>query len=188
MSAPTTSLEDLLNAAYRYAHALCAHAEMAEDLVHEGWLRVVKKHGPKPDKALLFRVIRNLFIDDLRHKNRFPSDTLDEQTLIDQTASDPSYYVSEDRVLAKGLDDLRSIEREVLFLWVFEGHTAAEIATLTSQSRGTVLSQIHRTKGKLKKHLAQHEQQGLHLVEDTRLGHSERAVNGPSQSGNKESS
>ncbi len=164
MGASDITLEELLHSAYRYANALCAHTEMAEDLVHEGWLRVLKKHGPKPDKALLFRVIRNLFIDDLRHRNRFPSDSLDEQAIIDQSAADPSYFASEDRVLAQGLGELRSIEREVLFLWVFEGHTAAEIGTLTGQSRGTVLSQIHRTKGKLKKHLHQHEQRQLSIV------------------------
>ena len=157
-------LEDLLHSAYRYAHALCAHAEMAEDLVHEGWLKVLDKHGPNPDKALLYRVIRNLFIDDVRHRTRFPSDPIEEHLVIDPMAFDPSYYVSEDRVLAQGLSDLRSVEREVLFLWVFEGHTAAEIATLTSQSRGTVLSQIHRTKGKLKKHLDQHSNQNFTLV------------------------
>jgi len=153
LSKSEQTLETLLQAAYRYAHALCAHAEMAEDLVHEGWLKVVNKHGTNPDKALLFRVIRNLFIDDVRHRSRFPSDSVEQHTLIDHTAMDPSHYVSEDRVLANGLNELRSIEREVLFLWVFEGYTAAEISILTSQSRGTVLSQIHRTKGKLKRHL-----------------------------------
>lgn len=165
MAKAKLTLEELLHSAYRYAQALCAHAEMAEDLVHEGWLKALKKHGPTPDKALLFTVIRNLYIDGLRHKKRFPSDSFDEQLFVDQHASDPSHYASEDRVLSQGLEKLRSIEREVLFLWVFEGHTAAEIATLTSQSRGTVLSLIHRTKGKLKKHLDQHGDHPLSLVQ-----------------------
>lgn len=164
MASREKSLEALLNSAYRYAHALCAHAEMAEDLVHESWLKVVGKHGPNPDKALLFRVVRNLFIDDVRHRTRFPSDSFEEQAMVDNGGSDPSYYVSEDRVLAQGLSDLRLLEREVLFLWVFEGHTAAEIATLTEQSRGTVLSQIHRAKGKLKKHLEQNANPSLKVV------------------------
>ena len=159
-----SSLETLLHSAYRYAHALCAHAEMAEDLVHESWLKVVDKHGPNPDKALLYRVIRNLFIDTIRHRTRFPSDSFEEQLVADPTAFDPSCYVSEDRILSQGLSDLRSVEREVLFLWVFEGHTAAEIATLTAQSRGTVLSQLHRAKGKLKNHLDQHSSQSFTLI------------------------
>jgi len=141
---------------------------MAEDLVHEGWLKVVKKHGATPDKALLFRVVRNLFIDDVRHRSRFPSDVFDEVLIADQSAPDPSHYVSEDRVLSHGLAELRNIEREVLFLWVFEGYTAAEISTLTKQSRGTVLSQIHRAKGKLKKHLDQHSGKLLTVVKQSK--------------------
>ena len=168
MSESERKLEALLQSAYRYANSLCAHAEMAEDLVHEGWLKVVKKHGATPDKALLFRVIRNLFIDDVRHRTRFPSDTLEDVLLADQSAIDPSHYVSEDRVLAHGLAQLRAIEREVLFLWVFEGYTAAEISTLTDQSRGTVLSQIHRAKGKLKKHLDQRSGNLLTVVKHSR--------------------
>ncbi len=168
MSISRQHIESLLHSAYRYAHALCAHAEMAEDLVHESWLKVVDKHGPLPDKALLFRVIRNAFIDQVRHRTRFPSDTFEEQLMPDAQSGDPSDYVSEDRVLSAGLAALREIDREVLFLWVFEGHTAAEIADLTEQSRGTVLSQIHRAKGKLKKHLDQHAQQTFTVVETPR--------------------
>jgi len=164
------TLESLLHSAYRYANALCAHAEMAEDLVHEGWLKVVKKHGTIPDKALLFRVIRNLFIDDVRHRTRFPSDSFEESLVADQMAMDPAHYVSEDRTLSHGLAELRSIEREVLFLWVFEGHTAAEISTLTNQSRGTVLSQIHRAKAKLKKYLAKHSGSALTVVKHSKKG------------------
>jgi len=160
----TSSLEQLLQSAYRYAHALCGHAEMAEDLVHESWLKVVDKHGPSPDKALLYRVIRNLFIDGVRHRTRFPSDSAEDHSLVDVTGFDPSHYASHDLVLAQGLSNLRNIEREALFLWVFEGHTAAEIATMTDQSRGTVLSQIHRAKAKLKKHLDQHSNQSLTVV------------------------
>lgn len=159
-----SALEALLQAAYRYAFALCSHAEMAEDLVHESWLRVVAKHGPTPDKALLFRVVRNLFIDDIRHKTRFPSDSFDEHGTVDPRSVDPSSYASSDHVLGEGLAQLRDLEREVLFLWVFEGHTAAEIATLTGQSRGTVLSQIHRAKIKLKKHLDKNGHHSLSVV------------------------
>lgn len=170
MSESEHTLENLLHSAYRYANALCAHAEMAEDLVHEGWLKVVKKHGSTPDKALLFRVIRNLFIDDVRHRARFPKDSFEEGLVADSAAMDPSHYVSEDRALSHGLAELRSIEREVLFLWVFEGHTAAEISTLTKQSRGTVLSQIHRAKAKLKKHLVQHSDSPLTVVKHSKKG------------------
>lgn len=162
-----SALEELLQSAYRYANALCGHAEMAEDLVHESWLKVLDKHGPHPDKALLFRVIRNLFIDGVRHRTRFPSDSIEDQPLVDTAAFDPSHYASHDLVLAHALSELRSVEREALFLWVFEGHTAAEIAVLTDQSRGTVLSQIHRAKAKLKKYLDKNAEKSLTVVKST---------------------
>ncbi len=177
MSELETSLEDLLQSAYRYAHALCAHAEMAEDLVHEGWLKALAKHGPQPDKALLFRVIRNLFIDEIRHKKKFPNFSYEEQSEFDDAicgsseqgshSFDPSHYASHDLVLAQGLAELRSVDREILFLSVFDGHTAAEIAALTGQSRGTVLSQLHRAKGKLKKHLDHHANQKFKVIENS---------------------
>lgn len=164
MSEQGSALEELLQSAYRYANALCGHAEMAEDLVHESWLKVLDKHGPNPDKALLFRVIRNLFIDGVRHRTRFPSDSFEDQPLVDETSFDPSHYASHDLVLAQALTELRSVDREVLFLWVFEGHTAAEIAMLTAQSRGTVLSQLHRAKAKLKKYIDKNGGMGLSIV------------------------
>lgn len=173
MSNSEHKLEELLQSAYRYAHALTAHAETAEDLVHEGWLKVVKKYGPTPDKPLLFRVIRNLYIDDVRHRTRFPSDQFDETYHKDANVLDPSVYVSHDLVLAEGLSTLRSIEREVLFLWVFEGHTAAEIAAMSDQSRGTVLSQIHRAKAKLKRHLDKEPTVQLAVVNEKRNPHHE---------------
>jgi len=84
--------------------------------------------------------------------------------MLDATGFDPSHYASYDLVLAQGLAELRTIDREILFLWVFEGYTAAEIAELMDQSRGTMLSQIHRAKGKLKKYLDQHSSAKLAVV------------------------
>ena len=45
---------------------------------------------------------------------------------------------------------LRLNEREMLFLHYHQGHTAEEIAQMTNQPRGTVLSLIHRAIAKLR--------------------------------------
>ena len=45
---------------------------------------------------------------------------------------------------------LRPVERETLFLHYCQGHTAEEIAQLTGQPRGTVLSLLHRAIAKLR--------------------------------------
>ena len=168
MSDSQQALAELLHAAFRYAHALCSHYELAEDLVHEAWLKVVESHGPVPDRALLFRVIRNLYIDDFRHRRRFPKESFDDHEYRMYSPEDPSSHASEDRQLSDGLNQLRDEEREALFLWVFEGYTAAEIATLIDKSRGTVLSLIHRAKGKLKAHLASAQNPNLTVLDSTR--------------------
>lgn len=51
----------------------------------------------------------------------------------------------------QALNNLRSQEREALFLTAVEGYTAQEIADLTHQPRGTVLSLVHRAKQKIRR-------------------------------------
>jgi RNA polymerase sigma-70 factor (ECF subfamily) len=48
------------------------------------------------------------------------------------------------------LGHLRPREREALYLSAVESYTAQEIADLTGSPRGTVLSLLHRAKGKLR--------------------------------------
>ncbi len=55
------------------------------------------------------------------------------------------------------LATLRPVEREPLFLSAVEGFTAREIGELTDRPRGTVLSLIHRAKGKMRAALAARE-------------------------------
>jgi len=161
----TSDTVELLHVGYRYAQALCGSKADAEDLVHDAWLRTIKKHGPTPDRALLFRVIRNLHIDRFRHRQRFPSESFDEQTsVIERHVPEVAGGDYHDRVLNAGLAELRDVEREALFLSVIEGYTADQIAGLTESSRGTVLSLIHRTKLKLRRWLESREGQELRLI------------------------
>ena len=46
------------------------------------------------------------------------------------------------------------MEREAIFLHHVHGHTAEEIAVLTAQPRGTVLSLLHRALEKLRRGVA----------------------------------
>ena len=48
------------------------------------------------------------------------------------------------------LAHLRPDEREALYLNIVEGYTAKEIGRMTRESRGTILSRIHRAREKLR--------------------------------------
>jgi RNA polymerase sigma-70 factor (ECF subfamily) len=44
---------------------------------------------------------------------------------------------------------LHDVERELLYLWAVEEYTIDEISELTGAPRGTLLSRLHRLRGKL---------------------------------------
>ena len=143
---------DLLQAGFRYALSLGPAPGEADDLVQEAWLRLHRARGRVRDKALLFRAIRNLFIDHYRRARLVVFEPLDGAAEIADGA-----LLLDDRVtlddLRGPLESLRPEEREALFLNVVEGYTAQEIADLCERPRGTVLSLIHRAKRKLREAL-----------------------------------
>jgi len=149
--------EALIQASYRYACALCPHAYDAEDLVHDAWIKVSARYGPLPDKALLFRAIRNRYIDRYRHAQRVRQVEFDER---DSALYDVADVIDTDldidaSQLMQALGKLRDKEREALFLAVIEGYTAEEISRLTDSPRSTALSLVHRAKIKLRTWLAE---------------------------------
>jgi DNA-directed RNA polymerase specialized sigma24 family protein len=70
--------EALIQVSYRYAWSLNPNRHDAEDLVHDAWIKVSKRYGTVPDKALMFRSIRNLYIDGYRHAQRILLIAFDE--------------------------------------------------------------------------------------------------------------
>lgn len=144
--------EMLIQAGYRYACALTSDPDSSRDLVHDAWISITRRYGSSPDKALLFRVIRNRYIDHYRRDRQFNHVDYDDQDLTTHNAADGlSGLIDPDgKQLSASLEKLRDAEREALFLAVVEGYTAAEIAELSNRSRGTVLSLIHRAKAKMR--------------------------------------
>lgn len=138
-------LEQIIADAYRYAYSLSTNEAVAWDLTQESWLRVYERYNRVVTRPLLYRTVRNLFFDRMRHESRFPSQAIDESS---EALADSAEY-SHDPALNAALQTLPDIERETLFLAVVEGYTAAEITALTGHPRGSVLSRLHRARGKL---------------------------------------
>ncbi|MGI9334356.1 MAG: RNA polymerase sigma factor [Gammaproteobacteria bacterium] len=145
----------LLDAGYRYALSLRAAPPDAEDLVQEAWFRLLRRYRSVRDKALLFRTIRNIYIDQYR-RDRIAL----VQSMTDMPQAAPAPDTAELAIevadLEAPLASLRPEEREALFLSAVEQYTASEIAKMTGRPRGTVLSLVHRARNKLRKALAPH--------------------------------
>lgn len=137
---------ELLQSGYRYALSLTADPAEADDLAQQGWLRLHERYGIRKSRSALFTTVRRLFIDRYRRRRRVELVALED---LDEELPDLEMPTLDHVDLGRLLNGLREKEREALFLHAVEGYTAAEIAKLTEQSRGTVLSLIHRARRKL---------------------------------------
>lgn len=158
MQAPPVPVEELLQRGYRYAMSLTHDSARAEDLLQDSWVAILHAGGGRTI-AYLFNSIRSRFINQYRRERLVPMVQLDEaieRGLPDTTEKNKDGLLRASyESLEQALAQLRSIEREALFLAVVEGYTAQEIADLTQQGRGTVLSLIHRAKAKMRRFLEQ---------------------------------
>jgi RNA polymerase sigma-70 factor, ECF subfamily len=137
---------------YRYALSLTHDPIAAEDLLQDGCLSMLAA-GASWERAYLFATLRNRFIDRCRRNRKIRFLSLEdggERAESDATSDWEPPDVLRDGQLERALGELRSEEREALFLAIVEGYTAEEIARLTARPRGTVLSLLHRAKGKLR--------------------------------------
>ncbi|MEM7036917.1 MAG: RNA polymerase sigma factor [Bacteroidota bacterium] len=146
------SIQSLLVRGYRYALTLCGSPAQAQDLVQEASLRVLQKGLPM-NIGVLFRVIRNHFIDEVR-KAKVRQKWAEQQP----TTHQHDHIKIADPGLEKALQQLAPDTRELLYLFVVEEYTAKELAELTGKPRGTILSAVHRAKQKLRKMLAESDQ------------------------------
>jgi len=157
---------DLLNTGYRYALSLCANQHDAEDLTHDAWLSVAMQYGTDFGTKVLLSTIRNRFIDQYRRHRNWQ--IIAKDLLISaqrrQIEAQSEHSVLWEFDLQPHLAKLRPVEREALFLQAVEGYTAAEIAELTSTSRGTILSRISRARAKLQKSIEKQERMSSRTV------------------------
>ena len=138
-------IPSLIQSGYRYALSLTHHRHDAEDLVQQACLKILRSRGDLVSKGYLFATVRSLFIDKGRRRSECELSDASKERIIDPSpnhVSRTNHRMEVEQIL--GL--LRPEEREALYLNCVEGYTATEIADLTGQPRGTVLSHLSRAK------------------------------------------
>lgn len=141
---------ETLQKLYQYSYSLCRNSADAYDLLQsalEKWLQS-STTSIANERAYIRTIIRNQFIDQCRRQNKVAFEAFDEDT--------PMALVSnglEDTVIAADLVDkfmrhLSTTERETLYMSAVLGLTADNIAEELQQTRGTVLSRLHRIRKK----------------------------------------
>jgi len=148
---------------FNYAYRLCGNPHDANDLVQEVLLRVrtgLADYQPGSFEGWLWRITRNVFLDDIRRKRRRPTVSLPDEGDLGfygrYTAPSPDEVlasVSFDDDIQKALLDLPFDFREAVVMCDVIGLSYDEIGVAVGVPVGTVRSRIHRGRRLLRERL-----------------------------------
>ena len=171
MSINSESFEEIalphLNAVYRAAVAICGRQKEADDLVQDTFLKAFERFELFEQgtncKAWLLQILRNTWIDRLRHKKIVGQVLHLEEEIVAQTSNDYETVWSNaedlienfsDEQIIKALNELPEDQRLTLFLIDVEQLSQKEVAEIMAVAVGTVKSRASRARMELKKKLS----------------------------------
>jgi RNA polymerase sigma-70 factor (ECF subfamily) len=143
---------------YRFAYRLTGVAADAEDLTQETFYRaqeaLSRLRHPRRAKAWLFRILRNLYLQDRRQESArsyLPWTAVEEEFSLPAEAVTRS--LQEERLQA-ALLQIEEIYRTPVILFYFGSFSYQEIAELLDLPPGTVMSRLARGKTALRRLLS----------------------------------
>lgn len=147
-------IEACIPALRRYARALTHDRDLADDLVQDCLERAVRKRAlwrpTGPVRAWLFRILLNLYRDELRRNRTRPSAVAIDDLSIEPGTPETQQSHLEFREAAAALQRLPAEQREALLLIALEGMSYAEAAQTLEIPQGTLVSRIGRARKALR--------------------------------------
>jgi RNA polymerase sigma factor (sigma-70 family) len=141
---------------WRYVRRTAGDAAMAEDVLQDGWLRILRGIGGLRDatrlRPWLFAIVRRALMDRLRvrytHDAHAP---LDVDPVDDR---EPEPFAADDLTrLDAAMAALPPADREVTALFYLQGLDLREVAQIQDIPVGTVKSRLHRARRLLRERL-----------------------------------
>ena len=144
-----------------YARCLTGNRDTARDLVQSCAVKALSAKNVPIDKAAyrawLFKILRNIFLDNLRKKatnDNILRDLTNNSILEGNNEQEPDVYNSEQRNIdilsvREGLEKLKPGQREILVLIDMAGFSYREVADLLQVPIGTVMSRLSRSRNAL---------------------------------------
>ena len=158
---------------YRLAFRLSGNRADAEDLTQETFVRVFKslaEYTPGTFEGWLHRITTNLFLDQVRRKQRIRFDALSDESAARLRSREPGpeqVYADAhfDDDIQRALDALPPDFRAAVVLCDIECLSYEEIAATLGVKLGTVRSRIHRGRALLREALAHRAPRALEAAE-----------------------
>ncbi len=163
---------------YGLAYRLTGDYDDAADLAQDAFIKVYRNLGQFRGQAAfstwLYRVVTNVFLDEMRKRKRRPvvAISLDDSIVTEEgelSRELPSHDLGPEDLSAQhelqqtvraGMQKLPEDYRVVLILRDLQGYTYDEIASMLDINLGTVKSRISRARLALRKVLEEREQHG----------------------------
>lgn len=158
-----------LDDVYRAAVVLCRSREHAEDLVQATFLKAFKRFERFTEgtncKAWMMRILRNTWVDELRHRKVVGVEVPIEPELLEgpRETVGPAWSDArdllenfEDEQVIKALGELPDDQRLTLFLVDVADLPQEEVAEIVGVAVGTVKSRVSRARATLKDRLREH--------------------------------
>ncbi len=144
-----SNLDGIRRKLFAYARALCRDRHAAEDLYQDALLRAMSAKdvpaGTASFRVWMFRLLRNLWIDNLRtQKRREAVLTRVELTDISSAGHSGNDPVLDRLAIREAFMQLSKEHRDVLALVDIGGFSYEETAELLGIPRGTVMSRVSR--------------------------------------------
>jgi RNA polymerase sigma-70 factor (ECF subfamily) len=143
------------NAPVRYfVHRLVGDADMADDVVQNTWLAVIRKvrtlRRPGAFRVWVYRIARNLAYAALKKSGRTVELPQDVQAAA--SGNDDEAFTADDAAaIHVALERLSPTHREVLVLCFLEDMSYDQVAEVTKAGLGTVKSRVHYAKRALRR-------------------------------------
>lgn len=154
MSKVLDEIEECVPALRRYARALTHNPDSADDLVQDSLERAIRKSSLwRPTgsvRSWLFRILLNVYRNDLRRNRRRPA-----AISLEALPSDPPGPDVQGSRLAlaetgRAMQALAAEQREALLLVAVEGMSYAEAASVLDVPVGTLMSRLGRARTSLR--------------------------------------
>lgn len=139
----------------RYARALLADGQQAEDLVQETLARALDRlqlwRRGSDMRAWLFTIMHNQYINDCRRAGRRPDTlSLQQEGMPEPRSGNRADQQADLRDIETGLMLLPDEQRTVLLLVSLEGLSYRQTARVLGIRTGTVMSRLHRGRERLR--------------------------------------
>ena len=154
---------------YNLAYRILGDADAAADATQDAFIKAFKamrKFRGGSFKAWMLRIVTNACYDQLRVKQRRPTDSLDDLDIEQDHVRflrDPAERPDEllerqqlNQVIQSGISALPAEQRVVVVLADIQGLSYKEIAEAAGLSVGTVKSRLSRGRAKVRDYLVHH--------------------------------